>query len=145
MRIFALLPSLLLLGCVAESVDPNAAMMDKIETSIVMPLEASSLDQYARYYAHEGDGSVRAVFTHPVPEMPSDAECEEMGKGIVRCEEPDAFRPNLKAGERVWLTSSDNLPSIADGGCSVIEFSIPANVVKGRDRRWRIEARCNGR
>ncbi|MDK2767541.1 MAG: hypothetical protein KYX69_07465 [Sphingomonas sp.] len=145
MKVLAVIPSILLFGCDAEPADPNALLMDKIETSVVMPGEARSLDQYARYYLQERDGSVRAVFTYHFPDTPSDAECEEMGKGTVPCEESAAFRSALKAGERIWLKNSDELPSIADGGCSVIEFSIPANVVKDRHRRWRIEARCNGR
>ena len=136
--------SLLVLGC-AEPSDPNVVLMDKIEASVAMPAKARPLNEYARYYARERDGSVRVVFTFPFPDIPSDAQCEEMGGAIVPCEEPETSYPKLKAGERIWLKSSDDLPGIADGGCSVIEFPVPAAVVKAPGRQWRIEARCNGR
>lgn len=136
--------SLLALGC-TEPADQNVALMDKIEASVVMPAEARALDQYARYYARERDGSVRVVLMAPRPKTPSDTKCEEMGGAIVPCEVPETSYPTMKAGERIWLKSSDDLPGIADGGCSVIEIPIPASVVNAPDRQWRIEARCNGR
>ena len=144
MKALTLLTSIIFLGSFADPVDPNAALMNKIEASVALPVEADPLDQYARYYAHERDGSVRAVFTHPLPKTPPDAVCMEMGRGIVPCEEPEALRPNLKAGERIWLANSDDLPLISDGGCSVIEFSVPVNIAKHPDRQWSVEAFCNG-
>ncbi len=143
MRFLALV-SILLVGC-AQPTDPAEALMNKIEAGIVMPSEARTLDQYARYYASERDGSIRVVFTLPFPEASPDAQCDELGKGVVPCEERDLPYPSLKAGERIWLKSSDDLPAISDGGCSVIEFPIPASVIKKEDRKWRVEARCNGR
>ncbi len=141
---FSALVSILLVGC-AEPTDSTEALMNKIEAGIVMPGEARALNQYARHYAYERDGSIRAVFTLPLPQAPSDAPCEELGKGSVPCKKLDLPNPSLKAGERIWLKSSDDLPAISDGGCSVIEFAIPASVVKERNRQWRVKARCNGR
>ncbi|ODP36130.1 hypothetical protein BFL28_06885 [Sphingomonas turrisvirgatae] len=119
--------------------------MDKIEASVLMPAEAQGLDHYARYYGRDRDGSVRGVFTYPFAANSSDAQCEELGKGIIPCEEPKLPYPMLEAGERMWLKRGEDLPGISDGRCSVIEFTIPPEVVARPDQRWRIKLQCNGR
>jgi hypothetical protein len=75
--------------------------MDRIERSIQLPRGADPLGTYDRYYAwYQGADGVRHVLAVYVKYIRSGGE----------------------QAERHWVAETD-LPSIDDGGCSVISFS----------------------
>lgn len=117
--------------------------MDQIERRVSLPLDAFPLNDYARYYSYGANGQIVAVYMIPFPEFPDgpDVGCSEMQADFstreVECPELE-FEHNIAAGQRVWLDDFRTLPSIDDGGCSVIEFEIQT------DLQYLLEPRCNG-
>jgi hypothetical protein len=85
----SLLCFLALAGCTPA--DRDAVLANKIEREVVSVRTDVRLGQYARYYAHEQDGSVRAIYV--------------LG--------------GTDAGKSIWR-SLEGLPSSADNGCTVL-------------------------
>jgi hypothetical protein len=92
----------LLCACSPSEHQHQAAVMNQIEKAVVLPSGAKPIENYARYYAAGSANKVMVVYVIP----------------------PDEPQPyELRKGQRTWLTDYRLLPSINDGGCSVIEFS----------------------
>jgi hypothetical protein len=72
----------------------RARIMDEIERQVQLPPEAGELQQYARYYAFDGESVIGTY----------------MSSG-----ENDPLR-----GKRLWLADRRDLPILMDGGCAVV-------------------------
>src|SRR3546814_10899191 len=64
-----------------------------------LPEAAASLDDYARYYANDGNEIVAIYISHVDPTNPY---------------------YDVPRGQRRWLADHRDLPLINDGGCSVV-------------------------
>lgn len=85
---------------VAQRPGDTDAIMDRIEATITMPLGASSISLYGRYYAWESrDDGVRKV----------------LGT-YVRGE----------SSERHWVRQNE-LPLVLDGGCDIVTLTYDVN------------------
>ena len=99
MRLHITCVALALVGCSDTSGMQNEAVIEHIEQVVKLPEGAGKLEDYARYYAAQGDNIV-GVYTYSVGQ-----------------------RYDLPTGKKRWLTDSRDLPSIMDGGCSVVEVT----------------------
>lgn len=72
----------------------HAALMDEIESRVVLPKRALPLADYQRFYALGEPGKVRGVYR----------------------------ASSTNAGERHWYDDAKQLPEIMDGGCGVLEL-----------------------
>jgi hypothetical protein len=90
-------------GC-APPVGSDRATAAEIERQVVAAHHGLSLDRYARFYAREADGSVRAIWLF------ADKGHEPMVG---------------KAGQSVW-TAPGKLPVVEDGGCAVLTIRYDA-------------------
>lgn len=117
--------------------------MEKIEQQVNLPNGAAPLNRYARYYALDRQGQVHGVYLIPLPnDISLNDGCSEITANIelkdAPCPKDSSSLRNLKADQRRWLASVDSLPSVNDGGCSVV------NVVFDR-RKGKVKAVfCNG-
>ncbi len=75
--------------------------MDQIERRVKLPAEASNLNEYARYYASDGN---RVVGT------------------FIELVDPENPYYDLPIGQRRWIENHRDLPAIFDGGCSVVNI-----------------------
>jgi hypothetical protein len=87
-----LFPFLLLGAAAAPSPEPEA-LMDRIESAVVLPAGAAPLSSYGRYYAWEdrSDGVRKVLGVYVVEPQP----------------------------QRRWVTQNE-LPAVMDGGCDVV-------------------------
>jgi len=119
MRMFRILPALLLLGCTqAQPAAPapspeeeQARIMDRIEALVRLPEGARPLAEYGRHYAWQSrwDGARKVVAIYVEGESPG----------------------------RRWV-AENRLPLVMDGGCGIVNLSF--DVATGR-----IEGvSCNG-
>jgi hypothetical protein len=97
--VFATLIAALLVGCSEGADAPNNSTMDLIERQVQLPEGAASLDDYARYYAHDGNEIVAIYISRVDPTNPY---------------------YDVPRGQRRWLADHRDLPLINDGGCSVV-------------------------
>jgi hypothetical protein len=102
MRLHLTYVALALVGCSDTLSTQNEAVIEQIEQSVKLPEGAGKLEDYARYYAAQGDNIV-GVYTDLVDHRDGDHD--------------------LPTGKRRWLTDSRDLPVIMDGGCSVVEVT----------------------
>lgn len=118
------------------------AIMDSIERQVRLPDRAEPLGFYAKLYAYDDKGKVRAVYFRslagyrgPVRRgCTSEGLSEKAGWKAAFCPPPVGMAP----GARRWLASADQLPDAADGGCNWIHVSydLVTGAVEG--------AGCNG-
>ncbi|MGB5723743.1 MAG: hypothetical protein WBM39_04960 [Parasphingorhabdus sp.] len=106
---FLVLSILFLGGCAAAS--ERKFSLDQIEDSLILPEGAYPLDEYARYYASNEEGKIVAIY--------STFENEDIGK-------------------RFWLDDYRKLPTVLDGGCSVV------NIEFDRETQAIDSVFCNG-
>jgi hypothetical protein len=129
-------------GCSTPQERDREALMNQIEKQVRLPINARSLDEYARYYADGEDGKVVAVYLIPInDELPPDQSCEELLENLMTRELPCELVKSdwaMPAGKRRWMKSEQNLPFISDGGCAQVTviFEKAKSVVKS--------AECNG-
>ena len=97
-----MLPLLLLPGCSPSVGEHQTGIMEAVEDKLIMPPDARPWSEYARYYSAQPDGKIIGIFI--VPDDPS---------------HQNEFY-NLPAGERRWVGDYRNLPSIMDGGCTIL-------------------------
>ena len=108
-------------GCASYQRNSHAALMDEIESSILLPPGAGPLESYARYYT-EYDGSVHGAYTTEIEApRPADYGCEELllngSSKTVACPAPADARP----GERRWVKFED-YPAVAGENCTAIQL-----------------------
>jgi hypothetical protein len=121
-----LLALLIFAGCSSPEHRQRDEIMNRIERTVRLPRGAHSLDEYARYYADAGEGDVKAIYL--IPQIFSAAvgdTCTDMtvdGASVeVPCDDTAPPWQEVAAGERRWLERVEQLPSILDGGCGVVE------------------------
>ena len=117
MKLLLTLTTLSLAACSSATERQHNRLMQKIEEQVQLPKGAKRLEQYARYYAIDGNRVVARYIT------------------IV---EPDNQYYNLPVGSQRWLYDHRNLPSISDGGCAIVNVSSDTKVA-GLPRAF-----CNG-
>lgn len=79
----------------------QAASMDLIERTVVMPAGSAPIARYARFYTRAPTGAVVGLFV--------------IGP-----------HGGLDSGKRRWVSTLDYLPWIADGGCAAVNVSLEA-------------------
>lgn len=98
--------------------------MDAVEQTIRLPDGARRLEEYARYYALDEQKHVAAFYMIPDGPPDPDDKCWEITENLdtpeVPCGPPPVTSFDLPAGQRRWVGRSENLPFVADGGCSVV-------------------------
>src|SRR3546814_21179292 len=92
--VFASLIAALLVACSEGAGAPNNSTMDLIERQVQLPEAAASLDDYARYYANDGNEIVAIYISHVDPTNPY---------------------YDVPRGQRRWLADHRDLPLINDG------------------------------
>jgi hypothetical protein len=97
--VFAILIAVVLAACSEKKSVSYECTMNLIEQQVRLPEEAAPLDRYARYYAADAD-YIYAVYVKSV----------------------DRADPNfdLPVGQRRWVADHLNLPTVLDGGCSIV-------------------------
>lgn len=125
-------------------------LMDRIEGAVRLPEGASPLTHYARYYScgerggRTGDPgpTVLAVYLRPWwgEPRPANWTCSRYpSMKTVPCAPELDMSSEPRAGERRWVERHDDIPSVFDGGCSVVAFRYHV-------RTTELEAPfCNGR
>jgi hypothetical protein len=119
MRGYSPAPLLILLGLAAACTpiaDRDKALAAEIERQVAAAHPSLPMKRFARFYAHETDGSIRAVYLY----------ANEGSEPILG-----------KAGSVIW-TTPDKLPVVYDGGCSVVTVTYDPGPKKLTG------ARCNG-
>jgi len=141
--------ALLLLGA-APSDTSAEALMNRIEASVQLPEGAGQLNDYGRYYAFLKPSVVLAVYLVPT-EMPDTSKsCAVSTTDGVRPCTADEIKEiqlrfarvlsgRLRAGQRRWVNSTDDIPRIADGGCNQI------TLVYDAAKKHVLSVGCNGR
>jgi len=114
--------------------------MNMIDQAIKLPEKTAPLRRYARFYAFRPDGTIAMLFdanTRFEGKRPKDYGCSELMPDDTLKDVPCSPDTRPRAGERRWV-NYDQLPRIADGGCSVIHavFDPKTKSVQG--------VRCNG-
>lgn len=99
--LLASLVAIWIVACSEDADAPHDSMMDSIERQVKLPVEAATLDHYARYYAADGNEIVAIYISQVDPSNPY---------------------YDLPRGQRRWLADHRNLPAINDGGCSVVSI-----------------------
>ena len=99
--LLASLIAILIVACSKNAEAPHKSTMDTVERQVQLPIGAAPLDEYARYYAVDGNEIVAIYISLVDPTNPY---------------------YNLQRGQRRWLADHRKLPLINDGGCSVISF-----------------------
>lgn len=117
MRVSVIASLALLLACVGPAEQQQLAIMDRIEGQLKLPQQARPLEKYARYYSIDGENIV--------------------GRYIAFVESDNKYY-SLPLGKRRWVEDPRNLPSIADGGCAVV------NVIYSRKYARIDRVFCNG-
>lgn len=106
-----------LAACSSASERRHDQLMQQVEERVQLPKGANRLEQYARYYATDGN---RIVATY------------------ITLVDPENRYYNLPVGQRRWLDDHRNMPAISDGGCSIV------NVLYDPKAPSSPEAFCNG-
>ena len=98
---------LLVVACSSSEERRQAAFMDEIDGSVRLPVGASALKSYNRYYVYGKHGDVFGLYV------------------LAHAGE----RP-----ERQWLTDPTQLPIVLDGGCGVVgvKFDIKSKKTEAR-------------
>jgi hypothetical protein len=148
MNWMVVIPAMLVLGATVPN-STEQELMDRIESSVVLPEGAYPLEDYGRYYTYSGEGRVTAVYLRPFnPPDSSDGCWKSSGEDLIPCTEEEREAANsamsgmtsrrLGAGERRWVDDSNDLPFILDGGCTqvTIDYLIASNRFAS--------VRCNG-
>jgi hypothetical protein len=104
-----------LIACASGDRDHDDLAAD-IERQVVAAHPDVHLERFARFYAHDGEGSVTAIYLF----------ANEGHEPIIG-----------KVGERRW-TAREKLPLVNDGGCWVI------NVKYNVPRHQLVSVECNG-
>ncbi|MEL6877547.1 MAG: hypothetical protein AAGL68_05545 [Pseudomonadota bacterium] len=76
------------------SEESRTRIMDEIERQVQLPPDADEFQQYAQYYAYDGDRVIATYIT-------------------------SGGNDPLK-GKRLWLADRRDLPVLMDGGCAVV-------------------------
>jgi hypothetical protein len=106
-----------LAACSSAAERQHNHLMQQVEERVQLPNGAERLEQYARYYATDGN---RIVATY------------------ITLVDPANRYYDLPVGQHRWLDDHRNLPAISDGGCSIV------NVIYNPKARSVLEAFCNG-
>jgi hypothetical protein len=128
-------------GCTSPGQPDRDRLTDRIESLVKMPVGARPLASYARTYSFSDGGLVVGVYARgyvaPNPDDTCEQLLEDFSSRAVPCP-AEIESDKLLAGQRRWVFGEDKLPSINDGGCSVITiiYDPKADKVKSAD--------CNG-
>lgn len=106
-----------LVACSDVAERENVKMMQQVEKNLQLPRGVENLKYYARYYSKDKNLIV-AIY--------------------IKWAEPGNPYYDLPIGHRRWLNSHRDLPSISDGGCSIV------NVVYDPKAPNEAEVFCNG-
>ena len=123
-RVLVVALAVVLAGCSSTEERQQRALMDVIEARVQLPAKARPLEEYARYYADAGDGTVLGVYLIPTTAPNPDDSCELLAADgssrIVPCPQT---RPDweIPADDRRWFEDHQKLPYINDGGCMEVD------------------------
>lgn len=96
--------------------DTDKVLSSKIEKHLVAKHSDIDLKRFARFYAHENLGSVSAVYLFANP----------------------GYEPMEGEAGKVYWVSTEEMPEVMDGGCSVI------NLAYNKITDTLISVSCNG-
>jgi hypothetical protein len=108
------------------------ALMNEIEQAAELPSKSSPIQNYGRYYAVKDKDRIIAVYLLPAVKSDPEDGCSTFDKHfnlrpcttkeIAAIMESKAQRDAyyLRAGERRWYATANELPHRADGGCSIV-------------------------
>lgn len=122
-RLFAIAAILLLFGCTTREQRQRDKLTNLIESRVVLPEGARRLADYARYYALDQNGNVVGVYVPGYSPPNPDWGCEDLLANFTTREVPCHWPEkgdNLLAGQRGWVSGTDRLPLVMDGGCGVV-------------------------
>lgn len=115
-RLAAILGLIVFGSACQQNDDANQALSSKIEKQLIAEHSDIDLRRFARFYAHGNLGSVSAVYLFANPDYdPMEGE----------------------AGKVYWV-STEEMPEVMDGGCSVINLAY--NIITDT----LISVSCNG-
>lgn len=114
----------MLAGC-SEVSSEREKLAGKIERSVVLPANARALEDYARYYAKNADGSVSAVYVvHGEGHREAVARaCRKIDDAPFPCPVAGGELRLVEAGESMWVDEAIDLPGMSGGGCSHVDIS----------------------
>ena len=126
----------------------RAALVAEIKRAVVMPENAHPIDAYGGHYALTGVGTVIAKYHLVLPRQQA-AGCSKAFTGYMRdCTKAEvaelqkindeAFARQTPAGKSRWFDDPADIPTIFDGGCTVV------NVEYDLTTRRVIATSCNG-
>ena len=111
-------------GCQAAKPEPNRALMDAIETGVVLPPNSVSIDRYSKYFAPDKGGNIEVLYVVHYPGYVDDLRetCAHAKEEIFPCLADGQVRI-AAPGTRMWLKGADDLPVPSGSGCAAITFS----------------------
>jgi hypothetical protein len=118
--------AILVASCSTPEERQHSALMDQIEKQVQLPKGAAVLKSYVRIYTSGGKDQIIAVYLLPsVIERTANQDCEDLtstgAARMVPCVAPQVRK--LKAGERIWVSKSADLPFEDVPGCEVITLA----------------------
>ena len=115
---------LVLSACASPDQRERDQLTDRIEQRVVLPKGAPPLAAFARHYAFDKNGLVIGIYLRGFSWPNPDDRCEELLKDLstrqIPCTPDDANGDRTFAGQRRWVEGTNQLPSITDGGCSMV-------------------------
>jgi hypothetical protein len=132
--------AVVLAGCSSAEERRQQALMDMIEARVQLPAKAWRLEEYGRYYADAGDGTVDGVYLLPSEGLDADDTCTWIAADGSSRVAPCPPRPDweIPADERRWFKDHRELPHINDGGCSEVD------VVYDKTKSALLSVTCKG-
>ena len=123
-----------------EKMDWRQTTVRSIESAVVLPKEASSLESYERYYAQDARGTVFGVYTNHDAEFRRIVReaCEGLSEKPFPCPTSDERLRFVNAGESVWLNETAELPMMSGGGCAEV------NIEYEPAKKQFVRVVCNG-
>ena len=117
--------ALLLTACATPEERKRADLMNKLEAQMQLPKGAPPLDRYARYYAYKDNNTVVGVYMIPMNGPNPGDGCSEMLADMTSKAVPCPEMPNddVPAGQRRWIENYRMLPSVHDGGCTIVNVT----------------------
>jgi hypothetical protein len=104
-------------SCSSPDERHHVVLMDKVEKQVQLPEGSAPIGDYARYYAFDDRQRVVAEY--------------------IMIVDTTNHTLDVPAGKRRWVDVGSNLPSIRDGGCSVVTVLFDPKSNK-------VDAWCNG-
>ena len=117
---YAILPAAFFTASCGAIETSDEELANRISSTVQLPSDAHVLDQYSRYYSHDKNGLVSAVFIIQADDFREKvrAACVEVRSGNYPCDEPDFGL--VEPGGSKWVSDREELPAQSGGGCSYI-------------------------